>query len=103
VSANGNATTIELFQGGKLVNIINLAGGPSRILIGRAQDCELHLNNKFVSRHHALISCTEGRIAIEDLHSSNGIHVNSKKVCHSDLHPGDTVAIGDYRLRLKRG
>lgn len=103
VSANGNATTIELFLDGKLVKIMDLAGGPPRILIGRAQDCELHLNNKFVSRHHALISCTAGRIAIEDLHSSNGIHVNSRKVGHSDLRPGDTVAIGDFRLRLKRG
>jgi type II secretory pathway predicted ATPase ExeA len=103
VSANGNATTIELLLDGKLVKIIDLAGGPSRILIGRAQDCELHLNNKFVSRHHALISCTADRIAIDDLHSSNGIHVNSRKVGHSDLRPGDTVAIGDFRLRLKRG
>jgi type II secretory pathway predicted ATPase ExeA len=103
VSANGNAATIELFLGGKLVKSMDLAGGSSRILIGRAPDCELHLNNKFVSRHHALISCTSGRIAIEDLHSSNGIHVNSRKVGHSDLRPGDTVAIGDFRLRLKRG
>jgi len=103
VSANGNATTIELFLDGKLVKIMDLAGGPSRILIGRAQDCQLHLNNEFVSRHHALIFCTEDRIAIEDLHSSNGIHVNSKKVGHSDLQPGDTVAIGGFRLRLKRG
>lgn len=103
VSVNGNATTIELFLDGKLVKVMDLAGGPSRILIGRAQDCELHLNNKFVSRHHALMFCTQDRIAIEDLHSSNGILVNSKKVGYSDLRPGDTVAIGDFRLRLKRG
>ncbi len=103
VSANGNAATIELFLGGKLVKSMDLANGSSRVLIGRAPDCELHLNNKFVSRHHALLSCTAGRIAIEDLHSSNGIHVNSRKVDHSDLRPGDTVAIGDFRLRLKRG
>lgn len=103
VTANSNAITIELFLDGRLLKVVDLAGGPSRILIGRAQDCELNLNSKFVSRHHAFIFCTGDRIVIEDLHSSNGVFVNSRKVGHSDLRPGDTVAIGDFRLRLKRG
>ncbi len=103
VSSNGNATTVEILLDGKLLKVVDLAGGPSRIMIGRARDCDLLLNSKFVSGHHAFIVCTEDRIAIEDLHSSNGIFVNSKKVGHSDLRPGDIVAIGNFRLRLKRG
>jgi type II secretory pathway predicted ATPase ExeA len=103
VTANGNAMTIELFLDGRLLKVVDLAGSRSRILIGRAQDCELNLNSKFVSRHHAFILRTEGRIVIEDLHSSNGVFINSRKVGRSELRPGDTVAIGDFRLRLKRG
>ena len=42
-------------------------------------------------------------IAIEDLRSSNGIFVNTRKVNRCDLRPGDTVTIGNVWLRISQG
>ncbi|MGQ0383550.1 MAG: FHA domain-containing protein [Gammaproteobacteria bacterium] len=102
VTAEGNATTLELFLDGKPWKVMGLAGRPPRMMIGRADDCDIRLDSKYVSRHHAIMVNREGHVAIEDLRSSNGIFVNAKKVDHADLRPGDTVAIGNFWLRLKR-
>jgi pSer/pThr/pTyr-binding forkhead associated (FHA) protein len=55
-----------------------------------------------VSRHHALISRCEDRVVIEDLDSHNGIFVDSRRVSRCDLQPGNTVAIGNFRLHFRR-
>jgi type II secretory pathway predicted ATPase ExeA len=101
--ASGEATRIELFMDGKPWKVVDFAGRPPRMMIGRAADCDLRLASKYVSRHHAMIVHTEDSIAIEDLHSSNGIFVNSEKMEHFNLRPGDTVTIGNFTLRLRRG
>ena len=90
---------IEVSRDGEIDQVMNLADGPSRIMIGRGDDCELRLDSKFVSRHHALIFCTDEGVCIEDLNSFNGTIVNSRKVSRCDLHADDTVTIGDFQLR----
>ncbi|HXV40350.1 MAG TPA: FHA domain-containing protein [Steroidobacteraceae bacterium] len=101
VTANGYATMIELFLDGKPWKVVDLVGKPRRMMVGRAEDCDVRLDSKYVSRHHAIIVTKEGSVAIEDLRSSNGIFVNAQKVDQSELRPGDTVAIGNFWLRLK--
>lgn len=103
VHAHGDAMHIELFVDGKPWKVVDFAGKPPRMTIGRAEDCDLRLDSKYVSRHHAMIVHTENSIAIEDLHSANGIFVNSEKVERFNLRPGDKVAIGNFTLRLRRG
>jgi type II secretory pathway predicted ATPase ExeA len=91
--------TIEVLRNGKIEQVMDIADGPSRIMIGRGDDCELRLDSKFVSRHHALIFCSAERVYIEDLNSFNGTLVNGKKVARCNLQPDDKVAIGDFQLR----
>ncbi|MBT8089872.1 MAG: FHA domain-containing protein [Gammaproteobacteria bacterium] len=95
----GDIAVIEVFRDGKIDQVMNLAEVPSRVMIGRGDDCELCLDSKFVSRHHALIFCTDGGVCIEDLNSFNGTIVNSRKVSRCDLRADDTVTIGDFQLR----
>ena len=92
-------TTIEVLRDGEIEQVMNLADVPSRIMIGRGEDCELRLDSKFVSRHHALVFCTDQGVCIEDLNSFNGTVVNSRKVTRCDLYPDDKVTIGDFYLR----
>jgi len=99
----GQARSIELFLDGKPWRVVDLAGRPPRMMIGRADDCDLRLDSKYVSRHHAILVNHEGHVAIEDLRSSNGIFVNARKVSRSDLLPDDTVTIGNFWLRIKQG
>ncbi len=78
---------------------MEVAEGQSRIMIGRGEDSELRLNSEFVSRHHALIICTEQGLYIEDLNSFNGTIVNSRTITRCDLRAGDIVMIGDFQIR----
>jgi len=92
-------TSFEVFKDGKVQQVMKLEEGQSRIMIGRSEDSELRLNSEFVSRHHALIFCTDDGLCIENLNSFNGTIVNSKTITRCDLHVGDIVTIGDFEIR----
>ena len=69
-----------------------------RAIIGRTADNELQIPSKFISRHHAQIVTTKERSVLEDLNSTNGIFVNSKRVQHQELIDGDVIQIGEHKL-----
>ncbi len=48
--------------------------------IGRADDCEVSINNEYVSRVHAEVAFENGTWCIRDLNSSNGIYLNGRRV-----------------------
>ena len=95
-------TSFEVFKDGKVEQVMQLEEGQSRIMIGRSEDSELRLNSSFVSRHHALIFCTDDGLCIENLNSFNGTIVNSKTITRCDLHVGDIVTIGDFEIRPRQ-
>jgi hypothetical protein len=95
-------TSFEVFKDGKVEQVMKLEEGQSRIMIGRSEDSELRLNSEFVSRHHALIFCTDDGHCIENLNSFNGTLVNSKTITRCDLHVGDIVTIGDFEIRPRQ-
>ncbi len=88
----------EVLKDGKIEQVLEVAESQPRIMIGRSEDSELRLNSEFVSRHHALIFCTEEGVYIEDLNSFNGTIVNSRKITRCDLQAGDVVTIGDFQI-----
>ena len=69
-----------------------------RTIIGRTADNDLQIRSKFVSRHHAQIITTGQSCLIEDLNSTNGIFVRSRRVKHRDLVEGDIVQLGEHKL-----
>ncbi len=50
------------------------------ILIGRASDCQLLLDDDYVSTRHARISRTPTGYQVEDLGSTNGTFVNNQRI-----------------------
>jgi hypothetical protein len=75
----------------------------SSFLIGRGSDCSLVLQERQVSRHHAVIKRTEeGVYYLHDLRSKNGTHVNGEEVSETPhlLRDGDEIQIA---LRVKIG
>ena len=66
-----------------------------RTRIGRASTCELQIDSTSVSRHHALVVVGSREVIIEDLNSTNGVIVNSRKVTRHVLSEGDVVTLGE--------
>lgn len=48
--------------------------------VGRAVDCDLHLNDNSISRVHLVVSLIGNKIFIEDKKSSNGTFVNGNEI-----------------------
>jgi general secretion pathway protein A len=81
---------------GRTVQEISLPVG--RIIVGRTPDNDLQVDSRFVSRHHCQIVTTANSCVIEDLNSTNGIYVKSKRVRRHYLNDGDIVVIGKHEL-----
>lgn len=75
--------------------------GQGSLLIGRLPECDVLLNDTLVSRMHARISVQGDSVVVEDLHSTNGVYVNSIRVGHSTvLCEGDRILIGTTEFSL---
>ena len=71
---------------------------PGRLVIGRTADNDLQIDSKFISRHHCQIVTQVDSCVIEDLNSTNGIYVQSKRVRRHNLNDGDIVTVGQHEL-----
>jgi hypothetical protein len=71
-----------------------------QVVIGRSSELDMVLVEDMVSRKHAKITFTAGKITIEDLGSTNGTFVNGEKVKQSRLKEGDRILIGTSILKL---
>ena len=92
------------------MRVIVLAGPaspPSRELsdgsltIGRAPDCDIVIEDQFVSHHHAQIDVTAAGASIIDLGSTNGTYVDGEVVsARRPLGPRSEIRIGGTALGL---
>jgi type II secretory pathway predicted ATPase ExeA/pSer/pThr/pTyr-binding forkhead associated (FHA) protein len=69
-----------------------------RVIVGRTPDNDLQVDSRFVSRHHCQIVTSANSCVIEDLNSTNGIYVKSKRVRRHYLNDGDVVVLGKHEL-----
>ena len=69
-----------------------------RTRIGRSPDCEIFLDDVTVSRNHAVLVQHDGKFTVEDEGSLNGTFVNRKRIDSAELHEGDELQIGKYRM-----
>lgn len=68
-------------------------------VLGRALDCQIHIQDLTVSRRHARVSLVDDRFVLEDLSSGNGtfcneVQVNGRKI----LNDGDIIRVSNLRL-----
>lgn len=79
-------------------NIGELPLREGRTVIGRTVDNDLQIDSRFVSRHHCQIITTPSACVVEDLNSTNGIVVKSRRVRSHNLNDGDVITIGRHDL-----
>jgi general secretion pathway protein A len=81
---------------GKTIGELPLREG--RTIIGRTVDNDLQIDSRFVSRHHCQIITKTSSCMVEDLNSTNGIVVKSRRVRRHNLNDGDVITIGRHDL-----
>ncbi|TKV60981.1 FHA domain-containing protein [Nakamurella flava] len=75
---------------------------PAGLRIGRMPDNDLVVTGEKVSRHHAEIRPAGGGYRVVDLRSTNGVHVNGRRIDgDQQLRDGDVLRIGGVELRLE--
>ncbi len=110
-TAAGTVTMLDqrtMVSGQKAVAYLKAADGPRYPLqaaatrIGRLSDNDIVLNSPNVSRHHAVIVDTGTNYIINDLRSSNGVHVQHERIrSTAALHDGDHVRICDHEFTFQ--
>jgi hypothetical protein len=71
-----------------------------RVIIGRAREADFRIDNPDVSRRHAALYWSNGKIVLEDLGSTNGTMVNGYPISNTVISPNDVVVIGDCRMNV---
>ncbi|MDR2957827.1 MAG: FHA domain-containing protein [Coriobacteriales bacterium] len=89
---------------------LTLTKGPSKggvfyleefpITVGRDPDCDIFLNNRTVSRQHAIIEHQGDRIIVRDNHSLNGTWVDGSIVEEAELTDSCLLQIGTFSMRF---
>ncbi len=70
--------------------------------IGRSLAADVRFDDPTVSRRHALIVRQADGVRVLDDRSLNGVFVNGDRVEWQELHDGDEIVVGRYRLHFLR-
>jgi len=100
----GACVTLTITRGAGAGSVLRVST-PRRLIVGRGEDADLRLDDRFVSRRHALIEVSPPACRLQDLGlgyggSTNVPHVNGQPARQSELRDGDVIEIGYTQMRL---
>jgi pSer/pThr/pTyr-binding forkhead associated (FHA) protein len=70
--------------------------------LGRTAKADFILDAGLVSRVHCRLTSTADELSVEDLDSTNGTHVNGRRVKKATLKAGDVLGVGRVELEIKQ-
>jgi hypothetical protein len=96
----GEPHRMTIAQGSQAGQTADLSAG--MVMIGRGADCQLILDDDYVSTRHARVVSGDNGIYVEDLSSTNGTYVNGQRItAPTTITMADTVRIGKTILKLE--
>ena len=96
----GEPRVLVVTQGSQTGQSAALADGV--IMIGRGADCQIILDDDYVSTRHARVVSGENGIYVEDMGSTNGSYVNGQRItAPTMITMSDTVRIGKTIMKLE--
>ena len=109
-SRKGEAAAEPAMAPGPSAVVIHAEGARARtvavsgnMVVGRAAECELTLDDTFVSQQHARLFAKNGSWYVEDLGSTNGTFVNDQRLgAPAMVQPGDRIRTGTTIMELRR-
>src|SRR6516165_1064819 len=103
VSLSGrNACLVHIYPTGPSMGTrYAISAGP--LVIGRASDCDIRINDHSVSRRHARIQPGADGFYAVDLQSTNGTYINDMPASMYKLKDGDYLRVGNCIYRFLMG
>lgn len=98
----GQACLVRIYPGGPGIGSRYVLSASS-VVLGRDNDCNIHLDDQSVSRQHARIDPTTSGYLLVDLNSTNGTFVNDISLTERNLEDGDYICVGQYMFRYLDG
>ncbi len=85
-------------------DVPSLFGNKTRLLVGRAVDCDVRLAHPNVSRYHARIEQHPDGLYVTDLSSVNGVWISGKRISEpTRIRETDRIGIGPFLLSITHG
>jgi len=97
-----SAGTLVLRWTGADGRLVHRRLGPGAIVLGRATDCDVLLDDPAASARHARVTVDGDRVLLEDLASLNGCHLDDRRVFVAELRPGATLRLGGTEIQVLR-
>ncbi len=70
-------------------------------LVGRAEDTDVRIDHKSISKLHCALLVADGLLVVRDLGSTNGTRVNGQRVRRGTLLPNDHLALAKFRYQFR--
>jgi len=99
--SRGAPTRVVVLDGSNQGESIPLDGAP--LLIGRGPDAAIRLDDDYVSTRHARIAASGDQWFVEDLGSTNGTYLGSRRLTQpAVVQAGSQIRIGKTTIELKK-
>lgn len=73
---------------------ISLAERAFPVVIGRGNQTDVSVDDRWVSRVHCQLDAIDGRLFLRDLESKHGTYLNECRVDRAEILSGDRIEIG---------
>jgi transcriptional regulator with GAF, ATPase, and Fis domain len=98
IPSSVNIPTLRVMSGqntGKLLKVVK------QCVVGRANDCDLVIPDRKVSRYHMKVIPINNSLVIQDLDSTNGVFLNGRQIQKEEQpQHGDMILIGETFLTV---
>jgi pSer/pThr/pTyr-binding forkhead associated (FHA) protein len=71
------------------------------VLVGSRHNAHLHLLSRQISKAHALLINSDGKVYIRDLASRTHVYVNGTEAREAELSDGDLIKLGSFTFRFQ--
>jgi len=102
VDAEGGTFELRVVRGPDSGGAKTIAATDPEMLVGQSVVCGLRITDPKVSRRHASVEVSGGRLRVRDLSSTNGTWIGSIAVGEVFLGGGEQFAIGDSVVEVRR-
>jgi len=73
-----------------------------RTIVGRAQNCDVVINDESISRQHARLVVRPEQVELTDLQSRNGTYLAGRAVREATLSGGERLSFGDVEATIEK-